>query len=118
MLRLVLVAIMVIQPVMFSYAMADVNHNHRSVIVSEQSYSHYHVLSEHQSHGDYQQSDDTHSANNCCASPACSGAVVSTMVLHSSPVPSECLSEINMLGDSAVLFAESKPPRQFLVFTA
>lgn len=85
-LKLLLLITMVVEPVLLSYAMAGVGHQHRgfgmtSELKLEQETEHaamshhgMHLMAEHVS----QQADmaDTGEVDNCCATPACAAAAM------------------------------------------
>ena len=120
-LNLTLVIIMIIQPVMFSYAMANMHHNHHGAIETAHNYDQHHsAVFEHGNHAGHEQNSESDSdvMTNCCASPACSGAIISSFSSHPPEVPFEHLSAINTSQKGVVLAADTKPPRSFSVLTA
>jgi len=106
-LSVLLVIVMIIQPVVFSYAMADMNHNHHAVAESSD------MNHQHMNHDDTLMSDyEPASVNNCCASPACGGAIASTISNSSSHFSFDYLLISNISRQSVVLSSETKPPQK------
>jgi len=131
-----LVIVLIIQPVMFSYAMANINHNHHNHgsqshdhQKGQQSGSGHHAM--HNAHSDVDlmpeleseaQADASLSADhasgadgymgNCCASPACSGAMASSFLPESETATHDYPPIVNTIQKSIELFSEAKPPKQ------
>ncbi len=117
-LKLVLIITMIIQPVVFSYAMASVHHNHQ--ISSQMSQNHdgdHNSTHEGLSHSEHNQNIDTESdlMGNCCASPACSGAMASSVSHLTSQTLFEYSPTINISRKGIVPSTEIKPPKRFSV---
>jgi len=119
-LKLLLLITLVVEPVMFSYAMAGMGHHHgaNNSMAAEyglhfqSSMSHDMAMPDDSSH---QQHDKVKTAmNDCCSTPACCPAVVSGFVLPVNDVFSETYLPLNVSWAGIVLPSEIKPPRSLL----
>jgi len=115
-LKLILVITMIIQPVVFSYAMANVYHNHQNTSLISQhhngDHNSTHADLNHSGHNQNMNSDSD-SMDNCCASPACSGAMASSISLSTAQVLFVFSPTVNISRKGVVLSAEIKPPKRF-----
>jgi len=119
-LKLLLIITMIIQPVVFSYAMANIYHNHQNISqmpqIHDGDHNSTHVDLSHSGHSQNIDSESD-SMGNCCASPACSGAMASSVSLFTAQALFEYFPTINTLRKGIVLSADIKPPKRFSVYT-
>ncbi len=109
-----LIITMGVQPVMFSYAMANMDHSHHQAsVVAGQNHDGHHVMHDDVSLAEPQDAD-TGALNDCCNSAACCPAAVADIdvMLHEPNTLSFVSSHTSWEGID--LPAEVKPPRSLL----
>ena len=119
-LKLLLLITLVVEPVTFSYAMAGIGHHHGAN--SSMTAEHGLHCQSSKSHDMSMPDDSSHQQNHkvkkamddCCSTPACGPAAVSTFVLPISEVFIETYLPLNVSWTGIVLPSETKPPRSLL----
>ncbi len=101
MLKLLLLIIMVIEPVLFFYAMAG-SHDESSVSMSQNMNA-----STHYSHT----GDSKGKMNNCCSTPACGAAVFSSFSPPATEALFQYFAPFNLTWKGVILPTAIKPPR-------
>ena len=122
MFKLLLVIIMMIQPTMFSYAMASMSFGmdhsqHQTSVSTEMSHGGLHSMggdvadAQHQNHGDSANPD---MSNDCCNSAMCCPAAVVDVYATLDGKSSTFSASTNLSWEGVNLPTEIKPPRRFL----
>lgn len=120
MLKLLLLITLVVEPVTFSYAMAGMGYHHGANNFMAAEYGQHCQSS--MSHDMSTQDDSSHqqhhkvkkALDDCCSTPACGPAAVSTFVLPISERFTETYLPFNVSRTGIVLPSETKPPRSLL----
>lgn len=118
-LKLLLVITMLIEPAVFSYAMAGGGHSHDgSAVMAPAHDSHHASMSPgadevHKSSGQ-NQVDGNGFLDNCCSAPACGAAMPSGFGSPISETPSRHYISFVISWEGVVLPSEIKPPRNLL----
>jgi hypothetical protein len=107
-LNILLIITLVVQPVMFTYAMASMSHGHHVSMAMSHDMNTHHAM----------QIDDASSSSSsvmlddCCKTPACSPAVLTSSldVQHIPAVHHDLSFNVSMM--SVDLPSENKPPRR------
>jgi hypothetical protein len=119
-LKLLLLITMVVEPVMFTYAMAGMGHHNGADnsmaaefgLHCQSSISHDMCMADDSSQ---QQHDNAKKVmDDCCSTPACGPAAVSNLILPISEAFSETYLPLNISRAGIVLPSEIKPPRSLL----
>jgi len=119
-LKFLLLVTLVVEPVMFSYAMAGMGHHHdaNNSMTAEFGLHFQSSMSHDISTPDNALHQQRHKVkkvmDDCCSSPACCAAVVSTFVLPDNEFLYESYLPFNMFWKGIVLPSETKPPRSLL----
>ena len=105
---------------MLSYAMAMGSHHHMGTAFSMDHSVHHAHMSLHsdgaggvaEKHDAQESADESNVLDNCCATPACMGAIFSTFSLSEIEVCSSSYITYENAFISIILPADRKPPRQ------
>jgi len=116
--KTLLIIIMLIQPVAFSYAMTSMDHNHHAMTVVDRHDGH-HAMHESMVDADEQHAQEDGSVlDNCCYTAACSPAAMMSSLMPSTSAHPHYVTSCDASMKSIDLPSEIKPPRPLLGYTA
>ena len=124
-LKLLLLVTMVVEPVLLSYTMAGVGHQHSGFGMTSElkqehgaehsSSSHHSMHMMHDTAAHHVNMEDSGEMENCCATPACAAAAMQSLSILDAEIHTPMYTALHVSWKAIVLPSDTKPPRQLLV---
>jgi len=108
-LTFLLLTTLVIQPVMFSYAMASMSHHDGHMMMNTSHQMDHGAMHDHTMSSDTDEQSSV--LDNCCASPACAGAPLSSFDLSITRHITPYTLTSSHFWSGIIIPSEIKPPR-------